>query len=138
VAVSRVGCGELFLGRSSVTAKSSRSCYIVPMPTNLHRYYGARYSHYITTSWAGDPPFLFSPPRSNTVGAPSLRFLQGRVRCCLHDVVSGSDSIRPSLQASVVPALRTEREGRRTPFIANASGFKSLGHPAPLPQRTRS
>ena len=37
VAVSRVGCCELSLACSSVTAKSSRSCYIVSMPTNLHR-----------------------------------------------------------------------------------------------------
>jgi hypothetical protein len=62
-------------------------------------------------------------------GAPSLRFLQGRVRCCQHHVVLGSGNTRPSLQASVVPALRTEREGRGTLFLACASEFKSLGHP---------
>jgi hypothetical protein len=38
VAVLRVGGCELSLACSSVTAKSSRSYYIVPMPTNLHRY----------------------------------------------------------------------------------------------------
>jgi hypothetical protein len=48
VAVSRVGCCELSLACSSVTAKSSRSCYIVSMPTNLHRYYCSGYSHFIT------------------------------------------------------------------------------------------
>jgi hypothetical protein len=37
--------------------------------------------------------------------------------------------MRPLLQASAVPALRTEREGRGTPFIADASEFKRLGQP---------
>ncbi len=43
-AVSRVGCCELSRACSSVTAKSSCSRYVVSMPTNLHRYYGAGYS----------------------------------------------------------------------------------------------
>jgi hypothetical protein len=63
VAVSRVGCCELSLACSSVTAKSSRSCYIVPMPTNLHRYYGTGYSHFITTSCYQRRP-LHGTPRS--------------------------------------------------------------------------
>src|SRR5271170_8386822 len=46
---------------SSVTAKSSRSCYIVSMPTNLHRYYGAGYSHFITTSCYQRRPLLGTP-----------------------------------------------------------------------------
>jgi hypothetical protein len=58
VAVSRVGGCELSLACSSVTAKSSPSCYIVPMPTNLHRYYGAGYSHFITTSCYQRRPLL--------------------------------------------------------------------------------
>ena len=41
VAVSRMGGCELSLACLSVTAKLLRSCYIVPMPTNLHRCYGA-------------------------------------------------------------------------------------------------
>jgi hypothetical protein len=45
------------------------------------------------------------------------------------DFVSGSGSLRLSLQACVVPALRTEREGRGTQFIASASESESLGHP---------
>jgi putative transposase len=61
VAVSRVGCCELSLACSSVTAKSSRSCYIVPMPTNLHRYYDAGYSHFITTSCYQRRPLLGTP-----------------------------------------------------------------------------
>ena len=61
VAVSRVGCGELSLTCSSVTAKSSRSCSIVSMPTNLHRYYGAGYSHFITTSCYQRRPLLGTP-----------------------------------------------------------------------------
>jgi hypothetical protein len=63
VAVSRVGCGELTLASSPVTAKFPRSCYIVPMPTNLHRYYGAGYSHFITTSCYQRRPLL-GPPRA--------------------------------------------------------------------------
>ena len=35
---------------SLVTAKSPRSWYIVAMPTNLHRYYGAGHCHLITIS----------------------------------------------------------------------------------------
>ena len=63
MAVSRVGCGELTLASSPVTAKFPRSCYIVPMPTNLHRYYGAGYSHFITTSCYQRRPLL-GPPRA--------------------------------------------------------------------------
>jgi putative transposase len=58
VALSRVGCCELSLACSTVTAKLPRSCYIVPMPTNLHRYYGAGYSHFITTSCYQRRPLL--------------------------------------------------------------------------------
>jgi REP element-mobilizing transposase RayT len=61
VAVSRVGCRVLSLACSSVTAESSRSCYIVSMPTNLHRYYGAGYSHFITTSCYQRRPLLGTP-----------------------------------------------------------------------------
>jgi len=61
VAVSRVGCCELSLACSSVTAKSSRSCYMVSMPTNLHRCYGAGYSHFITTSCYQCRPLLGTP-----------------------------------------------------------------------------
>jgi putative transposase len=63
VAVSRVGRRELSLECSSVTAKSSRSCYIVSMPTKLHRYYGAGYSHFITTS-CYQRRLLLGTPRS--------------------------------------------------------------------------
>jgi REP element-mobilizing transposase RayT len=61
VAASRVGRGELSLACSPVTAKSSRSCYIVSMPTNLHRCYGAGYSHFITTSCYQRRPLLGTP-----------------------------------------------------------------------------
>jgi putative transposase len=61
VAVSRVGCCELSLACSSVTAKWSRSCYIVSMPSDLHRYYGAGYSHFITTSCYQRRPLLETP-----------------------------------------------------------------------------
>jgi putative transposase len=62
VAVSRVGrCALSPLACSSVTAKSWCFCYIVPMPTNLHRYYGAGYSHFITTSCYQRRPLLGTP-----------------------------------------------------------------------------
>ena len=61
MAVSRVGCCELTLACSPVTAKSSRSCYILSMPTNLHRYYGSGYSHFITTSCYQRRPLLGTP-----------------------------------------------------------------------------
>jgi len=77
-------------------------------------------------SWlAVGPPFLCFSFRSTTVGAPSLRFLQGRARCCLHHLVSGSGNTRPSLQASVVPALRAEREGRGTPLLLTPTSLKA-------------
>jgi len=37
----------------------------------------------------------------------------------------GSGRVRPLLQAFVVPALRTEREGRGTQFIAAAASSKA-------------
>jgi hypothetical protein len=43
---------------SSVTAKSSRSYYIVSMPTNLYRYYVSGYSHFINTSCYQRRPLL--------------------------------------------------------------------------------
>jgi putative transposase len=61
VAVSRVGCRELSLICSLVTVKSSLSCYIISMPTKLHRYYGAGYSHFITTSCYQRRPLLGTP-----------------------------------------------------------------------------
>ena len=61
MAVSRVGRCALSLACSSVTAKSSRSCYTFSMPTNLHRYYGAGYSHFITTSCYQRRPLLGTP-----------------------------------------------------------------------------
>lgn len=36
-------------------------CYILPMPNRLHRYYGAGYSHFITTSCYQRLPLLNSP-----------------------------------------------------------------------------
>jgi putative transposase len=50
-----------FLACSFVTAKLQRSCYTVSMPTNLHRYYGAGYSHFITTSCYQRRPLLGTP-----------------------------------------------------------------------------
>jgi hypothetical protein len=74
----------------------------------------------------GGPAFrLAFLSRSQTVGDWACAS-----ECVLdRDFVSGSGGIKPLLRASVVPALRTEREGRGTPFIASASEFKNLGHP---------
>ena len=60
-AVSRVGCCEPCPACSSITAELSRSCYTVSVPTNLHRYYGAGYSHFITTSCCQRRPLLGTP-----------------------------------------------------------------------------
>jgi REP element-mobilizing transposase RayT len=46
---------------SFVTDKSANFCYIVFTPTNLHRYYGAGYSHFITTSCYQRRPLLGTP-----------------------------------------------------------------------------
>jgi hypothetical protein len=46
------------------------------------------------------------------VGAPSLRFLQGRVRCSRLDF--GLLSINPEANTFATPALRNEREERGT------------------------
>jgi len=61
VAVSRVGCCGPSPACSSITAELPRSCYTVSMPTNLHRYYGAGYSHFITTSCYQRRPLLGTP-----------------------------------------------------------------------------
>jgi hypothetical protein len=68
------------------------------------------------------------PSHSETLGAPSLHYLQGRVamlptqRFCLF-------GITPVAYALVVPALRKEPEGRGTHPVLCASEIKSLGHP---------
>jgi hypothetical protein len=93
---------------------------------------------------------------TNIVGAPSLRFVQGRVRCCQYrgvyrarrsashvqyalsalkvertsdeDCASESGRAKASLQASVVPALaQNARAGH--PFVVDTSKTKRLGYP---------
>src|ERR1700674_5635727 len=46
---------------SLVTSNPSRPCYTCGMPANLHRYYGAGYLHYITTSCYQRRPLLAGP-----------------------------------------------------------------------------
>jgi len=70
----------------------------------------------------GWPALRFSEI-TTTVGAPSLRFLQGR-EAMRHDR-------RPSRPTFVVPALRKLREERDTHFVADAGEIKSMGHPPP-------
>ena len=44
----------------------------------------------------------------DTVGAPLLRFLQGRVRCCLcHEIF---DEAKPGAASRIEPTLRKKRE----------------------------
>src|SRR5438477_358248 len=47
-------------GADVVTATSSLQCYTLPMPNRLHRYYGAGYLHFITTSCYQRRPLLGS------------------------------------------------------------------------------
>ncbi len=73
-------------------------------------------------------PFCVFPSRFTTVGAPSLRFLQGRVRCCLRHVFSvGQHKTVTANVRGARPSHRTRRTGH--PFIANAIKLRSLGHP---------
>ena len=87
---------------------------------------------------------MFFPSRSGTVGAPSLRSLQGRVRCCLYHGVCHAQRPASHLRRSS-PALHhlranggtrvnpicletsrsPERSGRRAPTILRPrSGFR--------------
>jgi hypothetical protein len=60
-------------------------------------------------------------------GAPSLRFLQGRVTMLPTQLLSFCTN--PVADAVVVPALCRPRKGRGTLRFVCASEFKSLGHP---------
>jgi hypothetical protein len=61
------------------------------------------------------------------VGAPLLRFLQGRVRCCLYDEIFDGD--QNGAASCIVPTLRKEREEWGTHFVVSAC--KRLGHATP-------
>jgi hypothetical protein len=75
---------------------------------------------------AGGPAFDFVCSE-NAVGAPSLRFVQGRARILPKRLLP---VLREALaHAFVVPALRKVREERGTHLVAGASKIKSLGHP---------
>src|SRR5258706_10804710 len=74
----------LHLECSSVTATALCSCYTSPMPNRLHRYYGAGYSHFITTSCYRRLPLLGSPRNRDLF----LRVLE-QARCRYHFVVLG-------------------------------------------------
>jgi len=81
VAVSRVGCCDLSLACSFVTAKFQRSCYIVSMPTNLHRYYGAGYSKLLSTpSACRHTARSRSLPGSYGAGPPASPICSRRLR----------------------------------------------------------
>jgi hypothetical protein len=65
--------------------------------------------------------------RSETVGAPSLRFWQGRVRCCLYDEISGGDQNRRCGPHRAHPSPRTRRVGH--PLLLFVSAIQRPGHP---------
>ncbi len=60
-------------------------------------------------------------------GAPSLRFLQGRVRCCRHNALL---YINPVAHAFVVPALWRVCKGRGTHRGGDSKEIKSPGRVA--------
>jgi hypothetical protein len=55
-------------------------------------------------------------------GAPSLRFLQGRERCCLYHEIF--DKAKPGAAGRIPPTLRKEREEWGTRFLFCAGDFK--------------
>jgi len=60
------------------------------------------------------------------MGAPSLRFLQGRVRYSLYHEIFGEVKIGAAIR--IAPTLRKEREEWGTHFIFCAA-IQRLGHP---------
>jgi hypothetical protein len=68
------------------------------------------------------PPRLSWRPRNE--GAPSLRILQGWVRCCRQDCFVFATRFA---YVFVVPALRKVGEGRGTHCVVGAGVTKSLG-----------
>ena len=65
--------------------------------------------------------------RIGVEGAPSLRFLQGRVTMLPTQLSSVLH--KPFAHAFQVPALCKVRKGRGTQFVFGPSETKSLGHP---------
>src|SRR5271168_5309968 len=73
------------------------------VPSGLHRTYGAHHLHFIT--WRVAQPFCSGfPSRSETQGAPSLRFLQGRAAMLSVLLVRHAQRSAPYLRRSS-PAL---------------------------------
>jgi YD repeat-containing protein len=79
-------------------------------------------------------------PRFETAGAPSLRFLQGRVRCCRTKVFSmgrnfvsesSGVSLRHKIRGSQQSGTRPSQNARRTghPLCGYVTEFKNSGHP---------
>jgi hypothetical protein len=88
---------------------------------------------------AGGPPFLprLFLSRSETLGAPSLRFLQGRVRCCRYHVVCHAQRIASHLwRASpalyhllVLPAIAFSQYRSRARLFPYDSGADTAAIP---------
>ena len=67
-------------------------------------------------------------------GAPSLRFLQGRVTMLPTQLLWLCNPVAHAFQ---VPALCKVRKGRGTHYVFGASEVKSLGHPPPRSPHVR-
>ncbi len=102
---------------SFVTVKFQHSCYSVSMPTNLHRFYGAGYSHFITTSCYQRRPLL-ATPRSRDLFLEVMERIRRR-----HQFVVVGYVIMPEH----VHLLFTEPE-RGTPSLVLAALKQTFAH----------
>src|SRR5260370_8136469 len=84
---------------------------------------------------AGGPSLMMSVCIISREGAASLRFLQGWAAMLhmLFDLLRRPARINPHAQAFPCPALRKEREGRGTHYVADGGEVKSLGPPPATP-----
>jgi hypothetical protein len=99
----------------------------------------AAHQYIFTRLKAGGPPFLprLFLSRSETLGAPSLRFLQGRVRCCRYHVVCHAQRIASHLwRASpalyhllVLPAIAFSQYRSRARLFPYDSGADTAAIP---------
>jgi len=70
--------------------------------------------------WAGGPAFRVLASRSGTVGAPSLRSLQGRVRCCRYHRICYAQRTASHLRRSS-PALYHAAPLKGLPYLSRFS-----------------
>ena len=79
------------------------------------------------TRLLGGWPGLLILGGTTKMGAPSLRFLQGRVRYCLYHVISAES--KSGAACGIVPTLRKEREEWGTQSLGRASEITRAGPP---------